>query len=138
MRLVCCVRTVVLGLLVLSLPLLAGCDNGPSVVSGKVTVDGTPVKTGAITFVPANGDGPTAAGTIKDGAYSAEVFPGAKKVEITGYEIVGKVPAYGDPKGPMKNVTKAVVPEKYNLHSNLTAEIVEGTNENLNFELTSK
>ena len=138
MRLVCCVRTVVLGLLVLSLPLLVGCDNGPSVVSGKVTVDGTPVKTGGITFVPANGDGPTAAGTIIDGAYTAEVFPGAKKVEITGYEVVGQVPAYGDPKGPMKNVTKAVVPEKYNLHSNLTAEIVDGANENVNFELSSK
>jgi len=119
------------------LAVFVGCEAKPSTVSGKVTIDGKPVPRGGITFLPFDGDGPTAAGTIRNGEYSAEVFPGKKRVEILGYEVVGQVPAYGDPKGPMKDVTKAVVPPKYNQHSDLTAEIQVGNND-INFELDSK
>jgi hypothetical protein len=117
----------------------AGCDNGPSIVSGTVTLDGKPLKQGAISFIPTAGDAPTAGGGIRDGAYTVEAPAGAKRVEITGYEVVGQVPAYGNDKnGPMKEVTKSIVPPTYNTVSNLTAEIKSGKNENVNFELKSK
>jgi uncharacterized membrane protein len=117
---------------------VAGCDSGPSTVSGKVTLDGAPLKKGTISFLPSDGLGPTAGASVSDGAYSAEVFPGAKRVEIRGYEVIGQEPAYGDPNGPMKDITKSLVPPKYNDGSSLTADIQSGANENVNFEVTSK
>jgi hypothetical protein len=118
---------------------LAGCGNSPSIVSGKVTLDGVPLKQGAITFIPSAGDAPTAGASIRDGTYTVEAPPGGKRVEITGFEVVGQVPAYGNDKnGPMKEVTKSVVPPKFNQNSNLTADIKSGKNENVDFELTSK
>jgi len=117
---------------------LTGCDSGPSTVSGTVTVDGKPLENGAISFLPSAGEGPTAGTSIKAGKYTAEVPPGSKRVEITGYEVIGQEPAYGDPNGPMKDKTKSVVPPKFNQQSTLTADIKPGANDNLNFDLTSK
>ena len=58
----------------LTLLALTGCggDSKMATVSGAVTLDGNPVETGAITFVPANGNAPTAGGQIKDGRYSVQ------------------------------------------------------------------
>ncbi len=66
------------GLLLVS----TGCGNSAS-VSGKVTYNGQPVKVGSITFLPADGQGPSAGGVITDGAYQIEgMTPGEKNVEI--------------------------------------------------------
>src|SRR5437868_13520177 len=58
-------------------PAAAGCgqggDNLPrQAVSGKVTIDGQPLDTGEITFVPTAGAGagPAAGGKVENGAYS--------------------------------------------------------------------
>lgn len=51
--------------LVAALGLLAGCSGGGS-VSGKVTLDGNPLKSGTVTFHPV-GAGPVAIGSIDSG-----------------------------------------------------------------------
>lgn len=76
-------------IVLLALPLLAacGCGDAGATVSGEVTYDGTPVKSGYVTFAPADGQGPTVGAAITDGRYTAEkVPPGPKvvKVEASG------------------------------------------------------
>src|SRR5512138_2445750 len=71
--------------LVVGLLALAGCDSGPRMgeVSGTVTVDGqTPPPGSSISFVPADGKGPSAGALIQDGKYKTKVPVGMTKVEI--------------------------------------------------------
>ena len=73
---------------------LAGCgrSDGLTEISGTVSYDGQPVKKGTITFLPADGKGPTAATLIADGKYSVKVAPGKKLVKIEGYKVIGQHP----------------------------------------------
>jgi hypothetical protein len=77
----------------LLLPLVAavavvGCD-GNSRVRGTVSYDGVPIADGAMTLLPADGQGPTAGGKIANGRYDiAQVTPGAKIVQIIGVKEV--------------------------------------------------
>jgi hypothetical protein len=62
-----------------------GKSSGGVVVSGKVTYSGRPVQAGYVTFVPADGKGPSVGGPIQNGEYKiAAVPPGEKIVTITG------------------------------------------------------
>lgn len=67
----------------------AGCGK-PTFVTGTVTYEGQPVEKGAISFVPKEGQGPTAGAMIEGGKYRVEpIKPGIKVVQIIG---VKKVP----------------------------------------------
>ncbi len=57
---------------------VAGCGHGDGLVQigGGVTYDGQPVKNGTISFLPPDGNGPTAAAIVADGKYSVKVAPG--------------------------------------------------------------
>ena len=78
------------GLAVLVAFLVAGCGGGMATVSGKVTYDGSPVEDGTITFLPADGKGPSAGGKISGGSYVVDnLTPGPKVVQIVA---VKKVP----------------------------------------------
>lgn len=117
---------------------VAGCGgNGMSTVAGTVTVDGKPLEQGAISFVPADGEGPTAGATIEDGKYMTQAPPGQKKVKITGFEITGQVPAYkGMKNSPMRDIVKEIVPDKYNIQTELNLTI-ESTDTTGDFDLES-
>jgi hypothetical protein len=68
----------------------AGCGGGTGSVSGEVTYDGQPVKTGYVSFTPADGKGTAAAGPITDGRYSVEkVPPGPKVVKVEAADKAG-------------------------------------------------
>jgi hypothetical protein len=77
-------------IVLLALPLLlpaSGCGGAGATVTGAVTYEGEPVKSGYVTFAPADGQGPTVGAAITDGRYTAEkVPPGPKvvKVEASG------------------------------------------------------
>jgi hypothetical protein len=108
---------------------LSGCGrrDGLTEISGAVTYDGQPVKKGAISLLPADGQGPTAAAVIADGKYSVKVTPGKKQVKIEGFRVTGQK-QYNprDPKSPMVDVQEQILPERYNAKTELSREIASG------------
>jgi hypothetical protein len=69
--------------LFLVLALLASACSRTCVVSGEVTYEGQPVNDGTITFLPADGKGPSAGGPIKQGKFEVQgLAPGPKVVEV--------------------------------------------------------
>lgn len=105
---------------------LAGCggDKGPKKyeVTGTVKFDGNDVADGDITFTPEDKSVGPEAGKIVGGKYKLNAREGKNKVEITASRVVpGK-------KGPMgtEDVLEDLIPEKYNLNSQLSAEVGSG------------
>src|SRR4051812_45665982 len=76
--------------------LLAGCakKSNRGTVTGKVTLDGQPLASGVIRFVPSDGQTATADSMITDGKFSASVPPGDKKISISAPKVTGKRRAY--------------------------------------------
>jgi hypothetical protein len=121
---------------------LVGCGGGGSgpetfTVSGNVSLDGKPIEKGTISFVPADGKGPTAGAVIKDGAYTAKVTAGSKKVTIVAPKVVGTRKLYDTPDSPTTEEIKESIPAKYNSKTTLTANI-QGDASDQNFPLKSK
>ena len=125
-----------LAVLALFLTGLVGCGgSNRGAVEGSVTLDGTPIESGAITFRPTGETkGATAGGEIKNGRYAipAESGPvvGTNRVEISAWKETGRMvsAALGDPNAGMKpEVVEAVAP-RFNVDSELTVEIEPGRN----------
>lgn len=104
---------------------LDGCSrSGLSEISGTVAYDGQPIQAGTISLLPADGNGPTAAGVIADGKYAMKVVPGKKKVQIEGFKVVGRRRHNPqDSNSPMVDIREPIVPEQYNTKSTLTQEV---------------
>jgi hypothetical protein len=132
LRIVC-----LIGLSAVSLA-ASGCssDSGKGTVSGIVTLDGQPLKSGLIRFVPVDGRTPTADTTITDGEFSAEVPIGEKRVSISAPKVVGKRPAYQTPNAPMIDIVEELLPARYNVTSELTINVTGGR-QDAPFELKS-
>jgi hypothetical protein len=71
---------------------ITGCGRSTT-VTGRVTYDGKPVAKGAITFVPADGQGPTCGVTIADGRYQVQLSPGKKIVQIVETRTSDHIPS---------------------------------------------
>lgn len=123
----------------LAMTLLVGCGESQPTLTGVVTLDGVPLATGNISFLP-TGEGAGASASIgPDGAY--DVRTGSVRGLAPGDYVV-TVSANGPP------ITKAgsdlplpgklLTPKKYSTSqtSDLRATVQPGDNE-LNFELTS-
>jgi hypothetical protein len=121
-------------MILLGLCLGVGCDSSGikrHTVSGKVTLDDTPVAEGNILFLPADTDSGADAGRIDGGHYTCQVTPGPKRVRITADRLIaGKV----DPTGIPPH--EQYIPSRYNKATTLKAD-VERTQE-LDFKLTTK
>jgi len=113
-----------------------GSDAPTHPVKGRVTLDGAPLEKGSIRFSP-TGEASPAGGEIKNGEYSLMAPPGESKVEITSTKVIGQRKAYNTPDSPMVDITKEVVPEKYNARSTLKIEVKAGSNSK-DFELSTK
>lgn len=98
-------------------------------VSGTVSLDGRPLAAGLIRFVPVDGQSPTADTAITEGAYSASVPPGEKRVEITSPKVVGKRKAYDTPDSPTIDIVTELLPARYNTRTELTLTVVTGSQE---------
>ena len=122
---------------VASVALVVGCsgDGNYGDVSGTVSYDGKPLEDGLINFLPADGKGQTASGSIKDGKYSvSKVSVGALKVQIRGSKVTGKKKMYDTPDSPEVPIVAELLPAKYHEKSELTFEVKRGANEK-NWEL---
>ena len=113
-------------------------------VSGAVTLDGSPLPSGQIRFLP-TGKGPSWSAWIKDGRYTTEDTKGTPvgdlRVEIDGY----RTPAWYKPTAAAPGDEKPVLPQeqylpaKYNLQSELTMSIPAGSGTvEKNWELKSR
>lgn len=118
---------------------VAGCGAGGSPVSGAVSFDAAPVDSGTISFVPADGKGPTFGGVITSGRYEVVApTPGPKVVRVSAVRPTGRKL----PPDPLVGGTEPVdeiapyIPEQYNDLSTLTCDVVAGPN-NFDFHLKS-
>jgi hypothetical protein len=122
----------------------AGCGGGNrAAVRGKVTLDGQPVETGLISFIPAKGTkSPSAGAAIARGEYEVQgdnlPVPGSYRVEIKAQKKTGKKVPVGSPAPPgtMADETVEAIPARYNTKSTLREELKAGPNV-LNFDLVS-
>ena len=116
--------------------LLAGCSHQPRLyeVTGSVTFDGQPIPEGDLLFVTPDGTrGPDPA-KITGGKYELKTTAGKKRVEISASKIRpgGARGAGGEP------VAEEYVPARYNIQSELTADVQAKAKNTFDFELGSK
>lgn len=136
--------------LLLALLFLAGCGGGDGVkrvpVSGYVSIDGTPLKAGAIRFVPAGDNrGPAAVATIEDGIYELPLengpVSGKLRVEIDAINHLGfdidDEQAYARAVEKGQAVPQNPIPESYNKRSRLQVDMPEEGKSDLDFRLSS-
>jgi hypothetical protein len=130
-------RSVAAGLVLL---VAAGCgpkDMTHGDVSGRVTVDGAPAATGAVTFMPADGNSATSGGKIVDGSYSVKASVGVAKVEIRVPKVVGSRKLYDTPDSPEQPLMEESLPKKFNDDTELTFDVKPGDNAH-DFDLTTR
>jgi hypothetical protein len=113
-------------------------------VSGSVSVDGKPLKSGSITFVPTEPDTPTQGGaTVVDGSYSIPsaqgLVPGKYKVVLSSGEGTAekKVDSTNDMPGMPPVPAKEVIPSQYGAQSVLEAGVTAGGKNQFDFNLTA-
>lgn len=123
---------------------LAGCSEGPrrATVDGTVSLAGTPVEHGVISFTPTGETrGPSTQVTIKDGKYSLEEregpIVGTNRVEILVYRKTGKKVPDMTQKGVFIDEITQAAPPSYNSKSTLERTLNPGQN-TLNFDLEGK
>jgi hypothetical protein len=127
-----CLCTVVVAVL--------GCSKGPPVgiVRGTVTLDGQPLKEGAITFTPLDGQSSTAGARIADGKFETRASITKHRISITSVVVTipggKKIDKFSDRNQFVETV---LVPEKYNTKSTLEWDVKSGLNEP-HFDLKSK
>ncbi len=123
--------------------LVAGCGGGDGLprqsVSGKITLNGEPLKQGTIQFFPDDPamEKPTSGGSpIEDGSYaiSAEngLVPGKYRVSISSPST--EMSSDATP-GSGANLPKDLIPADYNVASTLSADVKAGGDNTFNFEL---
>lgn len=137
-------RFVLMGLVVVTPLLLTACGGGDGLprqrIKGAVTLDGKAVTEGMITFEPAKAGDPVSSAVIVDGMYdiprSDGPVPGTHKVSIWARAATGR--KVKSPDDPSKEIDERleVVPDKYNLQSELKAEVKDRGKNVFDFQLT--
>jgi hypothetical protein len=129
-----------------ALSILSGCGGaGGVVVQGTVTVNGQPLKSGAISFNPISGQGAAAGAEITNGTYGVRaqgLLPGEYRVAINAFRGTGKKTwdGMGDANVPASQKRyvgelEQYIPAKYNDQTELTATIAAGKINHLKFDL---
>jgi len=123
---------------------ISGCSesgSGRVAVTGKVSFNGTPLSVGQITFEPLE-KGLAAGGEIKNGSFDIPrdkgPMPGKYKVRINSMQPTGKkIPTkrFGD---ELVDEVREAIPAKYNVKSELVAELSDGDTKTLDFALGPK
>jgi hypothetical protein len=107
------------------------------VVSGEVTVDGQPLASGVMQFLPEAGDAPSEASRVADGKFSAKLQRTKYAVQIYAPREA-KTAAKLDENGPGGGPTmEETLPPRYNLRSELKLDVT-GPKNDVRFELKSR
>lgn len=120
--------------------LCSGCEenigaDGFFDADGTVQWNGEPLQSGWIVFRATDGSSKNVAAEISEGAFTVNIQPGEKTVEITAErDVPGK---FGiGPSGEKVPAKEAFVPPKYNTESELKATLTHPLTEPLTFQLT--
>ncbi|UUO08329.1 hypothetical protein M4951_08435 [Blastopirellula sp. J2-11] len=120
-----------------------GCEEQPRselTISGNVTLNGSPIPSGTITFVDKHGEAQTGGGVIKNGRYTAFVQPGEKSVLVLGNEPAGMEPELsGVPDSDLRPAYRKITPDAYSAvqTTELSANVIEPT-QDLDFDLVGQ
>jgi len=125
---------------------LSGCESGDDIprveVTGEVTLVEQPLDDAVILLSPI-GAGQSAGGKVQAGTFRIErdrgPSPGRYRVEITAYQPTGKrVPV--DPSTPneLVDVTKQIIPARYNEQSELEVELSADGENHFPFHLEAR
>lgn len=122
---------------------LTGCGDGlyRQAVSGSVSFQGTPVKSGSVVFVPIDASVKTTGGSaVRDGRYAISqelgLSPGKYRVSFTAMDKEVFGPAIpGDSMPAAKDMPKDLLPAKYAAASTLEADVTRGGDNVFNYEL---
>jgi hypothetical protein len=110
-------------------------------VSGKVTLDGSPLDSGLIAFTPADNTRPPAGTAIQDGRYSIGrgdgPAPGPHTVTISSRKPTGKKLKSADFPGTLVEETREIIAPQYNVDSRLGVEVKQGGVNRFDFDLSS-
>lgn len=101
-----------------------------SQVHGTVKFDGSPIEKGTILFATKDTPPVEYGGSIANGQYDAKVPPGTMKVTISSLKATGKKKkAYDTPESLVIDEMIEVIPDRYNLQSELQFEVKPGKNQ---------
>jgi hypothetical protein len=119
--------------------LALGCAGGNSTgtVRGTVTLDGQPLKDGMVKFIPADSKAQPITAAVKEGQFTLTAPVGVNRVEFSVAKVVGKIKMYETPDSPTVDQTKEMLPEKFNVKSELKTT-VNGGSQDETYTLTSK
>jgi hypothetical protein len=134
-------RTLIFCCLGSGLLFFSGCWKSSPSITGTVRLDGDPLPSGWIHFIPVEGTpGPDAGAVIEEGEYRVTkgLVAGEYRVEIHGSRE-STVRKERDPITPTELILAEVeaVPAEYNKKSQLTATVQARSNPPLDFNLTS-
>jgi hypothetical protein len=104
-------------------------------VAGHVTLDGVAISTGSIRFVPSEETGTSAGTTIEQGEY---LIPGEKGLRVGKYRVVISAADSSVPEVSVQGqapVARELVPPRYNINSELQAEVTEEGENRFDFSL---
>lgn len=135
-------RLLVMAALAAWIAVLPGCGTRTAdqiTVQGSVTLDGKPLESAIITFLPVDGKGASGGATVTAGQYKTELAPGEKKVSIFAERVVGtqkRDPA--DPNSATVEVKQQYLPACYNTSTTLKATIPADGGATVDFALKSQ
>ena len=125
-------RELLVCLAIISAPGCAGGDGAAEVI-GEVSLDGKPIEDGVIHFMPVDGKSRTASTFIRGGHFETRVPLGKHRVEVSSVQ-----PRAIRPGQDADSATGGeIVPTRYNVKSELTADVKRGNNP-VRFRLTNK
>jgi len=117
--------------LAIALPLaLSGCGEAHPSVTGKVTLDGSPLADAIVSFMPENEEGIPAFGrTDREGHYTLHESSEAGGAVVGKYTVRISTFREGQPDAdPPIPPVKEKVPPRYNVETELAVEVKEGEN----------
>ncbi|TWT58593.1 hypothetical protein KOR42_19750 [Thalassoglobus neptunius] len=120
-----------------------GCGpSGPDIegVHGKVTMNGQPLRNASIVFMPVESGRPAGARTDEEGMYVLNFSGGRQGAQAGEYKV--RISTASDPMAQEDGSTTPgspeTVPLKYGAQTTLTATVVEGGDNEFNFDITSE
>jgi len=126
-------------LLGFALAMLGGCSQSTThgTIEGTVLLDGVALAEGDVRFVPVDESSQTASASITEGKFTAKVPVGLMRVECSAPKVVGRQKMYNTADSPEVDVVGELLPERYNVRSELTYEVHPGTQQ-YTIELANK